>query len=48
VLVGELRALLLELADVVGMAKAGLVPGLLAESLGEPALKLADVGGETG
>ncbi len=48
VVLGEPGDLLLELADVVGLAEAGLAPGLLAEQLGEALLKLADAGGEAG
>ncbi len=38
--------LLLEPVDVVGDAETGLVPGLLAERLGEALLELVNAGGE--
>ena len=44
----ELGHLLPELADVIGLAEAGLAPDLLAESLGEAVLELADAGGQAG
>jgi hypothetical protein len=40
--------LLLELADVIGLSEAGLAPDLLAESVGEAVLELADAGGQAG
>ena len=46
VVLGELGDLLPELADVVGLAEAGLAPGLLAERLGQAFFELPDAGGE--
>jgi hypothetical protein len=40
--------LLLELADVIGLSETGLAPDLLAESIGETVLKLADAGCQAG
>ena len=47
-LLGKVGHLLLELADVIGLSEAGLAPDLLAESIGEAVLELADAGGQAG
>ena len=48
VLLGKAGHLLLELADVIGLSETGLAPDLLAESIGEAVLKLADAGCQAG
>ena len=44
----ELGDLAVERVDVCGRAEAGLLPGLLAEDLGQALLKLPDAGVEAG
>ena len=39
---------LVERLDVGGSAEPGFLPGVLAEQAGEPALELADAGGQAG
>jgi hypothetical protein len=48
VLLGKAGHLLLELADVIALSEAGLAPDLLAESVEEAVLELADAGGQAG
>ena len=48
VLLGKAGHLLLELADVIGLSETGLAPDLLAESIGEAVLKLADADCQAG
>ncbi len=47
-LLGKAGHLLFELADVIGLSGTRLAPDLLAESIGEAVLKLADAGCQAG